>query len=219
MSKKVVGLIPIKLRNQRLPGKNIKPLGENKVLCQYLFETLMEVKNIDEVYVYCSDDSIMKYIPQGIKFLKRNVELDSDSVKSKQILDSFMNEVDADIYALMHVTQPFIKAETIISAIDKVLNDSYDSAFVANEIKEFTWYKGKTLNYSLDNVVRTQELEPVYIEGELFIFEKQVLKQLGRRIGNKPFIQPISWKESVCIDDQDDFDMARAIVELEKNNK
>lgn len=30
--KKVVAVIPIKLNNQRLPGKNVRPLG-GKVLC------------------------------------------------------------------------------------------------------------------------------------------------------------------------------------------
>ena len=79
--KKVVAIIPIKLHNQRLPGKNIKPLGD-KVLCQYLFETVKSVINIEETYVFCSDEAITQYIPTGIKFLKRPSELDEDMVKS-----------------------------------------------------------------------------------------------------------------------------------------
>ena len=102
--KKVVGIIPIKLHNQRLPGKNIKPLGD-KVLCQYLFETVRDVENLDDIYVFCSDESIKQYIPDGINFLKRPEELDADTIKSKDILQSFIDLVDADIYALMHVTQ------------------------------------------------------------------------------------------------------------------
>lgn len=211
--KKVVAMIPIKLNNQRLPGKNTKPLGD-KVLCQYLFETVRKVRNIDEVYVYCSDETIKKYIPDNISFLKRPVELDSDTTKSKDILSAFTSAIDADIYALMHVTQPFISQETIEESIAHVLNEDYDSAFAAHEIREFAWYQGRTLNYTLDNVVRTQELEPVYTEGELFVFEKEVFTKMGRRIGNHPWIQPIDWKENVCIDTQADFDMARALLAL-----
>lgn len=215
MTKKVVGLIPIKLNNERLPGKNTKLLG-GRALCQYLFDTVTKVGNLDEVYVYCSDDSICQYIPDGIRFLKRPAELNSNTVKSRQILESFAAQIDADVYALMHVTEPFIKPETIRTSIDQVLSGDYDSAFVAHTIKEFTWYQGRPLNYALTDVVRTQELEPVYVEGELYVFEKNVLTEMGRRIGERTYICPISWQESICIDEMDDFLMAQAVIELQK---
>lgn len=213
---KVVGLIPMKLNNQRLPGKNTKMLGD-KVLCQYLFETLQEVTNIDETYVYCSDNSVCQYIPNGINFLRRPIELDDHTVKSKDILNAFTNTVDANIYVLMHVTQPFIKAKTIAYSIEQVLSGEYDSAFAAHEIREFAWFQGQPINYKFDNVVRTQELEPLYIEGELFIFKKDVFKKYGRRIGEKPYIHPLAFDESICIDTMDDFMMAQAILEIRKN--
>ena len=217
MQKRVVGLIPIKLNNQRLPGKNIMDLC-GKPLCSYLFDTLKEVKNLDDVYVLCSDEEICKYIPEHIKFIKRPKELDLDSVKSKQILDWFVSQVDADIYALMHCTQPFIKADTIDVSIRKVKEEEFDSAFGARPIKEFAWFKGAPINYSFTNVVRTQELEPIYVEGELFIFEKNVLTTLGRRIGEKPYIHPLTWKESICIDELEDFQMAQMAVQMIKEN-
>lgn len=216
--KKVVAMIPIKLNNQRLPGKNLKILGK-KVLCQYLFDTVKQIKEIDEVYVYCSDSSIQKYMPEEIHFLQRPKELDTDTVQSKDIIQKFIEVIDADIYVLMHVTQPFIKAETISNSISKVKEENYDSAFVAYPIKEFAWYNGKPINYELTNVVRTQELEPLYIEGELFVFEKEVFTKEGRRIGSHPWIQPINWKENICIDEIDDLEMAETIIELEKKDE
>ena len=62
---KVVSFIPIKLNNQRLPGKNTLPLG-NKPMCNYIFDTVNQIKSIDERYVYCSDESIKKYMPKGL---------------------------------------------------------------------------------------------------------------------------------------------------------
>lgn len=217
MTKKVVGLIPIKLNNERLPGKNTKLLGD-KALCQYLFDTVTKVGNLDEVYVYCSDDSICQYIPDGIRFLKRPAELNGSTIKSRQILECFVAQIDADVYALMHVTEPFIKPETIRTSIAQVLSGEFDSAFVAHTIKEFAWYRDNPLNYALTDVVKTQELEPVYVEGELYVFEKNVLTEMGRRIGDRAYICPISWQESICIDDMDDFLMAQAVIELQKNN-
>ena len=38
------------------------------VLCSYIFDTLTKVKGLDEIYVYCSDEKIQEYLPEGIKF-------------------------------------------------------------------------------------------------------------------------------------------------------
>ena len=52
---KVVAFVPIKLNSQRLPHKNILPLG-NQPLSWYIFNTLLNIENIDEVCVFCSDE-------------------------------------------------------------------------------------------------------------------------------------------------------------------
>ena len=208
---RVVAVIPIKTNNQRLPGKNTKILGGQE-LCRYLFSTVKEVNCIDETYVYCSDTSFQRLIPSGLQFLNRPSYLDRDEIKSKDILRAFIETVDADIYVLMHVTQPFISKKSIQSAIEAVKSGRYDSAFTAYEIREYAWFNGKTVNYSLNNVVRTQELEPIYTEGELYVFRKEVFTELGRSIGDTPFIQPINWIESVCIDTLEDFKMAEAVI-------
>lgn len=215
---KTAGLIPVKLNNQRLPGKNTKDLN-GKPLCEYLFDTVRSVQGLDEIYVICSEPSFQSYVPEKITFLQRPRELDGPEIKSKDILNWFTKTVDADVYALMHVTQPFIKKTTIENSIQKVLGGEYDSAFVAREIKEFSWYKGQPINYSFDDVVLTQELEPVYVEGELYVFRKEVFTEHGRRIGFKPYIHPMEWREGICIDDMSDFEMAEAVLIMDQQKK
>ena len=58
---KVVAFVPIKLNSQRLPHKNILPIAGHP-LCWHLCNTLLKVNNIDEVYVYCSDERVSDYI-------------------------------------------------------------------------------------------------------------------------------------------------------------
>lgn len=72
---KTIAFVPMKLKNERLPGKNTKPFTHGKPLCKYILETLKKVKEIDEIYVYCSDPAILLYLPKGIKFLKRDPAL------------------------------------------------------------------------------------------------------------------------------------------------
>lgn len=210
MKMKVVLFIPIKLNNQRLPGKNVMDL-EGQPVCRYLFDTVKDIEEIDEKYVYCSDEKIQSYMPESLTFLKRDKRLDDYMVKGLDIIDAFVNDVDADIYIITHVTQPFTKSSSIREALLKVMNEGYDSAFSAVKLQDYMWYQGKPFNYDMSDIVRTQDLEPVYMEtGAFFIFKKEVFTKMRRRIGNNPFIYEIGQFEAIDIDEKEDFEFAKA---------
>ena len=212
---KVVAFVPIRLNSKRVIGKNLKILG-GKPLMQYILETLVKVKNIDEVYVYCSSEDVIPYLPQGVKFLKRSTALDGDETLGKEIYEAFVKDVDADVYMLAHTTSPFIKVETIENAIDKVVNGGHDSSFSAQKIQTFTWYNGAPLNYSLKEIPRTQTIEPVYVETSAFyIFRREVWTVLGQRIGNTPHMAIIDQIEGIDIDYPEDFEFAQKVLPQE----
>lgn len=210
---KVVALVPVKLNSQRLPHKNLLPLAGHP-LCWHILNTLLKVKMINEVYVYCSDASIIDCIPQGVFFKQRNAALDADHVKGFDIYKSFIDEVDADVYVLAHTTSPFIGAPSIENSLSHVLSEKYDSAFSAKKIQTFAWYKGTPINYDLDDVPRTQDLEPIWVETSgFFIFRKEVFTKYHRRIGFVPFIQEVSGAEAIDIDEKQDYELAQRCVE------
>ena len=209
---KIVSFIPIKLNNQRLPGKNIMEL-EGRPLCGYLFDTINKVSTIQEKYVYCSDEKIKKYIPDGIKFLKRDAHLDGFQIRGLEIIEKFVLDVDADIYFLTHLTQPFTKPESIRIALDKVINEGYDSAFSCTKMQDYCWYKDKPFNYNMKDIVMTQELEPIYKEtGGFFIFRKEVFTKMHQRIGENPYMCVVDDFEAVDIDEPEDFEFAKAVA-------
>ena len=204
--------IPIKLNNQRLPGKNLMNLN-GRPLCDYIFSTVAKLGTIDEKYVYCSDEKVKQYMPQSIRFMKRSEHLDGSDVKGTEIIEHFLRDVCADLYVLTHVTQPFTKAESIEIAVDKVLHEGYDSAFSAVELRDYCWFRGRPLNYSIDDLVTTQNLEPVYMEtGAFFVFWRDVFETTGRRIGKKPYMHIVDNFERIDIDTMDDFSLAEAVA-------
>lgn len=209
---KKVAFVPIRLNSQRVEGKNLRLLG-GQPLMTYLLATLVAAKNIDEVYVYCSNPAIREYLPEGVKFLQRDERLDSNTTLGQDIYDAFTSEVEADIYILAHATSPFIRTATIENAVAQVESGEYDSAFSAERVQTFAWWEGEPLNYSLEHVPRTQDLEPVYVEtSAFFIFRKEVWRTLHRRIGEHPYMAVTDRIESMDIDNPDDFLLAEAIV-------
>lgn len=209
---KIVALVPIKLNSQRLPHKNILEIGGHP-LCWHICNSLLQIKLINEVYVFCSDEKIKNYIPEGIHFLKRSTELDRDSTKGFQIYDAFIKKIDADIYVLAHTTSPFVKAQSITNALSHVVSGANDSAFSAEKVQTFAWYKNKPINYQLTDVPRTQDMEPIWIETSgFYIFRKEIYTKSRRRIGFMPYIQEVSGIEAIDIDEAIDFELACKLI-------
>ena len=212
---KTVAMMPIKLHNERLPGKNTILLG-GKPLLQYELDNLLATGLADEIYVYCSSEAVIPYLPKGVSFLKRPEYLDLPTSNFTQFFDAFSREKDADIYIMAHATAPFITVETMAECIKAVQSGGYDSAFCARKIQTFLWQDGEPLNFTPDNLPRTQDLKPIYQETSgVYVFQKDVFRLHRRRIGQRPYIKCVTFKESVDIDEAEDFEMAEMMLHIE----
>lgn len=209
---KTVAIVPMKLNNKRLPQKNTKSFTNGKPLCHYILSTLLTVRGIDEVYVYCSNPSIQEFIPEAVRYLQRSSSLDQDATKMNEVLSCFASEVPADIYVMTHATAPFIKKESIEKGLEAIKSGEYDSSFAAKRVQDFLWKDGKPFNYELNNIPRTQDLPPLYEETSgFYIYRDYVIRELNRRIGDNPFIVEVGEIEGVDIDEAEDFMIADAI--------
>lgn len=210
-----IAIMPIKMNNERLPGKNTKILG-SKPLLQYELDNLAKTNLVDEIDVFCSSEEIIEYLPERVTFVKRSKELDLPTSNFTQIFEAFMNEKNADIYVYAHATAPFITVDTMKECIEAVQSGKYDSAFCAIKLQDYLWKDGEPLNFDASNVPRTQDLEPIYQETSgVYVFTKEVFEKYHRRIGKKPFIKEVSFKEAVDIDEADDFELAEVLVDIE----
>ena len=48
---KTVAFVPVKLKNERLPGKYKRPCEKGDPLICYIIRTLLKVQGLDEIYV------------------------------------------------------------------------------------------------------------------------------------------------------------------------
>lgn len=211
---KAVAFVPVKLTNERLPGKNIKKFSDGTPLICVLLDKLISLKGmcIDEVYVYCSDEKIIEYMPKGSIFLKRPAFLDDKQVKGRLIYEEFVKTVDADIYVLAHATTPFVTREHIQDCVEKVKYGNFDSAFCARKMQTFFWKDGHPLNFDQFDPPRTQDMEPLYVEVPTpYVFKKETFEKYHARTGITPYICECSEIECVDIDYPDDFLIADAI--------
>lgn len=209
---KIVAWVPIKMNNERLPGKNILPLA-GKPLCQHVLGELLKLDDIDGVYAFCSEQELERYIQKEVTRIPRNESLNSFSTKINDVILAFSNIVDADVYIYAQVTSPFLKKEAIEKGLQAVLSGKYDSALSVKVLHDFLWKEGKPFNYNPADIARTQDLEILYQEtGGFYIYTKDLIQNYNRRTGFKPFFVEVSETEAVDIDYREDYELACAIA-------
>lgn len=212
---KITAIMPIKLNNERLPGKNTKLL-KGKPLLQHELLNLQKTGLLNSIHVFCSSEAVIPFLPEDIVFVKRPEYLDLPTSNFSQIFEVFQKEFDADIYVYAHATAPYITETTMAECIRAVISGEYDSAFCAVKIQDYLWQNGEPLNFDATNVPRSQDLEPVYRETSgIYVFTKEVFEKYHRRIGIRPFVKEVSLKEAVDINNPEDFLIAELLADVD----
>lgn len=205
---RIVAVVPIKLNNERFPGKNTVVAGGKPLIC-HILNTLAGMDELDAIYVYCSDESVTRYLPPRVQFLKRPCALDLPESNFTQIFGSFSEKIKADIYLYTHATAPLLTKQTLTACINKVKGGEHDSAFTAELFQEFLWQDGKPLNFDPAYVPRTQDLPKIYKETSgAYVFKRSVFEKYRRRVGEDPFLAVVSKIEAIDINYPDDLELA-----------
>jgi CMP-N-acetylneuraminic acid synthetase len=161
----------------------------------------------------------MQFLLPGVKYLKRDEQFDTPQANVIEMMRVFSEKIDADVYVQAHATTPFLTSESIDQALEEIQNGEYDSSFAVTKLQVFLWQKGKPVNYNPETIPRTQDMEPYFKETTgLYIFKKQVIQDMHRRIGVNPYLLEVSEIESLDIDEPEDFMIANAVYTYLKEN-
>lgn len=219
MKPKVIALLPMKGNSERVPKKNLKNFNGTP-LYQIILNKLLESKIIDEVIVNtdCPNitESIQSKYKEQVLVRDRPDSIRGDFVSMNKIIENDLDNSDGEIYIQTHSTNPLLDVSSIDRALNKMLeiSTSNDSIFSVTKIQtRFYDINGKAINHNPQELVRTQDLPPIFEENSCFyIFTKNSFKQSGgKRIGLKPLMFEIDKIEAIDIDNIEDFIIAEAV--------
>jgi len=195
--------------------KNLKKLG-NRYLIDYSISLLNSVDMIDETVVYCSNKRVTQYINQELsyRYQTRDKGLDNNDISIDKLIESYLNESNADIVILLHPNSPFLSRYTLMDCLSKVISGQYDSSFTAYEFKKLSWYKDRPLNYSLsEETPKLANLNSVIVEhSSLYIFRRDSFEINHKRVGVNPYVKIINHFEGLEVDSEEDYQIAELIV-------
>jgi CMP-N-acetylneuraminic acid synthetase len=217
---KITALLPMKAHSERVPDKNIKNFC-GKPLYHAVLSTLFQSKYIDKVVINTDSDIIKKDALKsfdGVVIIDRPKEIQGDFVSMNDIIAYDLKKKKGEHFLQTHSTNPLLRSQTIDLAIEvyfKKLN-RFDSLFSVTRLQtRLYWKDGSPVNHNPNELLRTQDLPPVYEENSNFyIFSKKSFADAGgRRIGNKPQMFEISKSEAVDIDEPEDWEIAEILYQ------
>ena len=191
-----------------------------------MLDTLTRISDIDSIVINTDARDILleKGLNQDKKIIirDRRKEICGDFVSMNLVIEDDVKNIDADIYLMTHTTNPFLSKKSIEDAIKNfkysLEKKSADSLFSVNKSQErFYFQNGKPINHDPSNLIRTQDIEPWFIENSnLYLFTRESFYKTRARIGLKPIMLETPLFESTDIDTPDDWDLAEVMIEYYK---
>jgi len=219
---KLAALVPMRHHSQRVPGKNFRDLA-GKPLYQHILSTLLDVPELDEIYVDTDSpviaEGIMIAFPE-VNVINRPEDLRADEVSMNRIIAHDMSVIGADLYLQTHSTNPLLQAGTVSKAIQIFLENrsEFDSLFSVTRLQTRLYdQEGKAVNHNPGELIQTQDLSPLYEENScIYLFTETSLKENGHRIGSSSYLFEINPEEAWDIDTPLDFEIVEFIMKKNK---
>jgi glucose 1-dehydrogenase len=233
MDKSFCTIIPIKHISDRVPGKNYRDFN-GRPLFTVILDTVLKSKYINRIIIDTNSPIVKSIIKKEytntnpiITVYDRPEHLHSGKTPVNVLLENVINALDLnyDYFIQTHATNPLLTHETFDNCIKCFLDqkNTYDSLFTSKKLQTRLYtFKDKVeaLNHNPNELLPTQELEPLYEENScVYIFTKDKLIERHHRIGYKPYIYVMNDIESTDIDTECNFIMAQTLYQHKLLNK
>ena len=211
---KIVALIPMRHHSERVPGKNYRPLA-GRPLYTHILESLLACSKIAEVVVDTDSPPIIQGVSEdfpSVRIIERPEHLRADDLPMNEVLQYDIMQLSASFYLQTHSTNPLLRPETISRALEMFLKayPKHDSLFSVTRFQTRFWdAEGRPINHDPSELIRTQDLPPIYQENScLYIFERSTFLERRNRLGERPLMFEIEAAEAWDIDEEIDFMIA-----------
>lgn len=220
---RVVALLPMKGNSERVPNKNLRDFN-GAPLFHAIMHTLRNTPSVSHIIINTDSEQIAANAEQhfpGVIIHWRPEELCGDMVSMNRIIEYDMQKMGAGHYLQTHSTNPLLKSETLEKGIQTYFEnlDTCDSVFSVTRIQtRLYWESGEPVNHNPAELIRTQDLPPVFEENSnFFIFSSDSFhRNEGKRIGRTPRMVEMDKLEAIDIDYPQDFILAETLMKLPK---
>ena len=224
--KKILAIVPARSGSQRLKNKNILKI-KGKPLIYFTIREAKKVQNISKILVSTNSRKIVNIAAQygvPVPFLRPN-KISKNNSSMLSVIKHAINFYEKkgfffDYILLLQPTSPIRKSFHIKKAIHKISkNKSINGLVSIEKAKPLQWMgridlKGRFLKHT-----KNQRKEANYVlNGAIYIFKSSYIKKQKKNINldNKILTQFMNRPYSIDIDEIDDFNYAKYLIEKKR---
>lgn len=189
--------VPIKLKSERLPFKNIRKIG-NKFLFEYAIDSALKIRNIEAIIISTESDDLIEILKKKYRrskkifyFLKRdaklsNSEITNYKVMQKAIIDLQKDQINPLYLLLLQPTHPYRNPIMIEKAIQHIKSHPSIDVLISSKImkRKSTFNNLMRPHFSLNNI----QIYPKFVSGNYYIFKVASLsKNSSSDFGNTSY--------------------------------
>jgi N-acylneuraminate cytidylyltransferase len=195
---KRLAMITARGGSKRIPRKNIKEFN-GKPIMAYSIEAALKSGVFDEVMVSTDDDEIAEIAQKygaTVPFM-RSEKTSNDFATTVDVIDEVINEyhkrgTDYDMFACIYPTAPFVTADRLKEAVEKLAGSDADSLipvvrFSYPPQRAMEIHDGRLIFRQPENLsARSQDLTPHYHDaGQFYVVRTEsFLKNHGIMVGD-----------------------------------
>ncbi|GAA4762182.1 acylneuraminate cytidylyltransferase family protein [Microbacterium gilvum] len=222
-STEVVAVIPARGGSVGVPGKNLRRIGGVPLVGRAVRSA--QAAGVDRVYVSTDDAEIAAAArAHGADAIDRPAELSGATASSESALlhalDALAQRgVSPRVLVFLQATSPFIDADALRGAVDRVRGGAADSAFSAVESYGFLWRRtaggADAVNHEVGHRPRRQDREPHYLEtGAFYVLDAAGFRRARHRFFGRIEIVEVPERTAIEIDSEEQLEMSRAMAPL-----
>jgi|TARA_B110000263_G_scaffold17123_1_gene13725 N-acylneuraminate cytidylyltransferase len=223
----IIAIIPARGGSKGLPRKNVLQFNREPLVVHSI-DYAKECNLVNTVYVSTDDDEIASISSHsGAAIIKRPLELSGDLATTESAIEHVLStiKIKPDIIILLQATSPFRPKNSLKVALDKFIQNDFDSLLSISPTHRFFWSIDGNDNinpkYDYLNRHRRQDLKKENIRfvenGSLYIFTYDHFTSVKNRLGGKIGYIEFDEKYSHEIDTELDFKFLEALVKNESN--
>jgi CMP-N-acetylneuraminic acid synthetase len=210
----ITAVIPVRKGSVRIKDKNIQEFGDSNLLIRKIRQ--LQKSKVDKIVVSSDSEEYLQIAKkEGASIHKRELKYSDDkTLPFGEVVKKICSEVEGEIVIWAPCVCPFMDTENYNEAIELFLEEECDSVISVTPFKQFLWNKEKPINYDLGKGhVISQNLPELYtLTNGIYLAKRKDMVKWAYFIGKKPYLYKVGKKQAVDIDDQEDLDMARALL-------
>ena len=219
-SMRILAIIPARGGSKGIPLKNIRMMN-GKPLIFYAINNAKKSKYITDFFVTTDSKEIAdvsRYY--GANIIDRDEALSADLVTLDPVVYHAKLQAEKkcrctfDYIITMQPTSPLLTAATLDRAIEYTINEGYDTVISVVNKPHLSWGQRENGDvYSLyEERKNRQELPPQSLETGAFVISRDACIKPNTRIGEKISVFEVDEKESIDIDDANDWILSESIM-------